>query len=74
MRAREASIIATIVNQLPEVPYSLEIPNLERVKALGYLEHARRCLKKTKEYSSTHPREQSVVRGGRVVLARRKSE
>ena len=49
--------IATIVSRLPEVPYSLEIPNLERVKELGYLEHARRCLEKTKKYLSTHPRE-----------------
>jgi sugar phosphate isomerase/epimerase len=63
--------IAAIVNRLPEVPYSLEIPNFERVKALGYLEHARRCLEKAKEYFSTHPRKQSFVCGGSLGLAAR---
>jgi sugar phosphate isomerase/epimerase len=48
--------IASIVNRLPEVPYSLEIPNLARVKELGYAEHAWRCLETAKRYFSDHPR------------------
>ena len=40
--------IAGILKHLPEIPYSLEIPNLERVKELGYQEHARRCLEAAK--------------------------
>jgi sugar phosphate isomerase/epimerase len=48
--------IASIVNRLPEVPYSLEIPNLARVKELGYAEHAWRCLETAKKYFSDHAR------------------
>jgi sugar phosphate isomerase/epimerase len=48
--------IASIVNRLPEVPYSLEIPNLARVKELGYAEHAWRCLEAAKQYFSDHLR------------------
>lgn len=40
--------IAGILKHLPAVPYSLEIPHLERVKELGYEEHARRCLEAAK--------------------------
>ena len=42
--------IAAILDRLPEMPYSLEIPNLERVKAVGYPEHARLCLENTRKY------------------------
>lgn len=49
--------IASIVNRLPEVPYSLEIPNLARVRELGYAEHAWRCLETAKKYFSNHPRQ-----------------
>ena len=55
--------IATIVNRLPELPYALEVPNLERVKALGYLEHAGVAYT-AKKYFSAHPRD-IVLRGGR---------
>ena len=48
--------IASIVNRLPEMPYSLEIPNLARVKELGYAEHAWRCLETAKKYFAEHPR------------------
>jgi sugar phosphate isomerase/epimerase len=50
--------IAGILDRLPEMPYSLEIPNLERVEALGYPEHARLCLENTKKYlcARVHPR------------------
>lgn len=47
--------IAAILNRMPEIPYSLEIPNLERVKQLGYAEHARRCLVHAKSYLAGHP-------------------
>jgi sugar phosphate isomerase/epimerase len=46
--------IAAIVNRMPVVPYSLEIPNLDRVKELGYEEHARRCLQGAKKYFNSH--------------------
>jgi sugar phosphate isomerase/epimerase len=46
--------IAAILSRLPEMPYSLEIPNLERVKVLGYPEHARLCLENTKKYLCSH--------------------
>jgi sugar phosphate isomerase/epimerase len=48
--------IAAIVNRLPEVPYSLEIPHLARVKELGYAEHAWRCLETAKKYFALHAR------------------
>jgi sugar phosphate isomerase/epimerase len=48
--------IAAILDRLPEMPYSLEIPNLERVKVVGYPEHARLCLENTKKYLCAHIR------------------
>jgi sugar phosphate isomerase/epimerase len=42
--------IAAILNRLPERVCSVELPNLERVKELGYQEHARRCLVTAKKY------------------------
>jgi sugar phosphate isomerase/epimerase len=47
--------IGAILNRMPVVPYSLEIPNLERVGELGYAEHARRCLVSAKRYLAAHP-------------------
>jgi sugar phosphate isomerase/epimerase len=49
--------VAAILNQLPEMPYSIELPHLARVKQMGYAEHARLCLQSAKEYFSAHPRE-----------------
>jgi sugar phosphate isomerase/epimerase len=49
--------IAAVLNRLPEVPYSIELPHLARVRELGYAEHARRCLQTAKEYFAAHPRE-----------------
>jgi sugar phosphate isomerase/epimerase len=46
--------LAAILSRLPEVTYSLEIPNLERVKEVGYAEHARRCLVSAKQYLGAH--------------------
>ncbi len=49
--------VAAILNRLPEMPCSIELPHLARVKELGYAEHARRCLQTAKEYFAAHPRE-----------------
>ena len=46
--------LAAIVNRLPLVPYSLEIPNLDRVKQLGYSAHARLCLEHARGYLLGH--------------------
>jgi sugar phosphate isomerase/epimerase len=48
--------IAAILDRLPEMPYALEIPNLERVEAVGYPEHARLCLENTRKYLSARVR------------------
>jgi sugar phosphate isomerase/epimerase len=42
--------IRSIVEKIPNVIYGIEVPHLERVKELGFEEHARRALQKTKEY------------------------
>ena len=47
--------IAGIVNRLPEIPYSIELPNLARVREVGYAEHARRCLESARAYFAEHP-------------------
>ena len=38
-----------ILERLPEMPYSIELPNLKRVKELGYEGHARRCLETARQ-------------------------
>lgn len=48
--------VAGIINRLPEVVYSIELPNLARAKEWGYAEHAHRCLQTAKEYLAAHPR------------------
>lgn len=50
--------VASIVNRIPKVPYSIELPNIERVKELGYEEFARRCLQSAKDYLELHPRKE----------------
>lgn len=52
--------LAAILNHIPEVPYSLELPNSARVEKLGYAEHVRLALVNAKNYLSTHPREAPV--------------
>jgi sugar phosphate isomerase/epimerase len=44
--------LAAILTRLPNMAYSLEIPNLRRVKEMGYAEHARLCLENAKKYFS----------------------
>lgn len=48
--------VASIVNRIPEVPYSIELPHAKRVQELGYEEFARRCLQTAKDYLDAHPR------------------
>lgn len=48
--------IASIVKRIPEVPYSIELPHIARVKELGYAEHAWRCLQTAKDYLDASPR------------------
>jgi sugar phosphate isomerase/epimerase len=48
--------VMSILNQMPEIPYSIELPNLERVKEFGYAEHARRCLQIANNYLDANPR------------------
>jgi sugar phosphate isomerase/epimerase len=51
--------IAAILNRIPEIPYSIELPHLARVKEIGYAEHAWRCLRTAKDYLEAHPRAKS---------------
>ena len=53
--------IAGILNRMPEIPYSLELPNDRRVEELGCEEHARRCVQSAKRYFALHPREQAAL-------------
>ncbi|MCM3771390.1 MULTISPECIES: sugar phosphate isomerase/epimerase family protein [Priestia] len=48
--------VASIVNRIPEIPYSIELPHTKRVQELGYEEFARRCLQTAKDYLNNHPR------------------
>lgn len=41
---------SAILNRLPLMPYSIELPNIERVKKYGYEGHARRCLETAKQH------------------------
>lgn len=42
--------VAEIIRHIPQVPCSIELPNLERVKEMGYAEHAFRCLESARKY------------------------
>lgn len=46
--------IAGIVNRLPPMVYSIELPNLARVREMGYTEHAFRCLETVKAYAAAN--------------------
>ena len=46
--------VASILQALPVVPYSIELPNLKNVARYGYQEHARRCLETAKKYLADH--------------------
>lgn len=42
--------IHSIVSRIPQVPYSIELPNIKRSRQLGMEEFARRCLQSAKAY------------------------
>ncbi|MDT8861468.1 sugar phosphate isomerase/epimerase [Alkalihalobacillus sp. MEB130] len=46
--------IKSIIQRIPKVPYSIELPHSKRSQELGYEEFARRCLQTAKEYLDTH--------------------
>lgn len=48
--------VAGIINNMPEMRYSIELPNLQNVRGFGYAEHARRCLQTAKKYLDANPR------------------
>lgn len=39
-----------IIERLPDIPFSIELPNAQRVRELGYEGHARRCLETARQY------------------------
>ena len=48
--------IAGIVNRLPELVYSIELPNYIQTEIHGREGHVRRCLESAKAYLAAHPR------------------
>lgn len=52
--------VASIINRIPQVPYSIELPNVKRANELGYEEFARQCLQTAKQYLDKHPRKKYV--------------
>ncbi len=42
-----------ILERLPPMPYSIELPNIKRLKEYGYEEHARRCLETARQHLET---------------------
>ncbi|MEW9673019.1 sugar phosphate isomerase/epimerase family protein [Ammoniphilus sp. 3BR4] len=57
--------VASILNRMPVIPYSLEIPHDKRAQELGYEEHAIRCLQKAKEYLDKQAGINCELSGGR---------
>ena len=46
--------VADILRNIPRVPYSIELPQLERAHEMGYAEHAFRCLESARAYLAAH--------------------
>jgi sugar phosphate isomerase/epimerase len=42
--------VASILKKIPNIPYAIEIPNVERVNEFGVEQYARNCLQTAKEY------------------------
>ena len=49
--------VAEILHHMPPVVLSIEEPNIERVREMGYAEHAFRCLEAAKSYIDAHEQE-----------------
>jgi sugar phosphate isomerase/epimerase len=47
--------VAAILDRMPQIPYSIELPHNQRVAEYGYEEHARRCLEAAKRYLDARP-------------------
>jgi sugar phosphate isomerase/epimerase len=60
--------VASIVNRIPEIPCSIELPNLKRVQEYGFEEHARRCLQTAKAYFDQHQREENKQETRKLAL------
>ena len=58
--------IAAILNRLPGMVYSIELPHLARVKELGYAEHAFRCLESAKAYFTAHRAHSAARKRSRI--------
>jgi sugar phosphate isomerase/epimerase len=50
--------IADILNRLPAMVYSIELPHIARAREFGYAEHAFRCLESAKAYAAEKLRPQ----------------
>jgi sugar phosphate isomerase/epimerase len=50
--------IAGILNRLPKMVYSIELPHLARAKEYGNFEHARRCVESAKSYAAKYIKHQ----------------
>ncbi len=48
--------VAGILDAIPEVPCSIELPNVSRSRVLGNAEFAARCIETAKAYLDGHPR------------------
>lgn len=46
--------LVSILRRIPDVPLSIEVPHLARVRELGYAEHAFRCLEHAKKFVAAH--------------------
>jgi len=46
--------VGSILSHMPEMVYSIELPNLEVVREKGYAEHAFRCLETARAYVDKH--------------------
>jgi sugar phosphate isomerase/epimerase len=53
----------SIFDRLPAIPFSIELPNAQRVKELGYEGHARRCLETARRYLKNSDRSPSNLTG-----------
>jgi sugar phosphate isomerase/epimerase len=58
--------IAAILNRLPKMVYSIELPHLARAKELGYAEHAFRCLESAKAYFVAHKAHSAARKPSRI--------
>lgn len=46
--------IAGMIRAMPDIPLSVELPNLENIKKFGVSGHARNCINKAKAYFAAH--------------------